>query len=154
MSWWNPFAKSKPAPVRRSVTGPQIAALLQEALRGRVAPTYRHIAQKQTMALCDMPTLEAAAEKARKPWQKDVWECEDIARAALNRLQEQAANQGRSYAAGMLRAKAPEGTDLHVYLWCFVEHPVLNRSLAAFYDPTAMRWVTSEALYDVDYTIT
>ena len=99
------------------IQGPVVATTIQEALRGRTAPIYHHIAQKLVMAVCDMKSVEDAAKAAYKPWKKDVWECEDIARAALNRLQERAANQGCSFAAGMLRANAPEGTDLHVYLW-------------------------------------
>ena len=110
-----------------------------------------------------LQTLRATPDDSRpcrrhdayKPWKKDVWECEDIARAALNRLQERAANQGCSFAAGMLRANAPEGTDLHVYLWCLVDHPAIDGgNIAVFYDPTELRWVISQALYNVDYTMT
>jgi hypothetical protein len=153
MPWWNPF--SKPSAPRRMIQGPVVATTLHEALRGRTAPNYRHIAQKLVMAVCDMKSIEDAAKAAYKPWKKDVWECEDIARAALNRLQERAANQGCSFAAGTLRANAPEGTDLHVYLWCLVDHPAIDGgNIAVFYDPTELRWVVSEALYNVDYTMT
>lgn len=159
MSWWNPFAKSpKPKPVRRKVAGPQVAALLQEALKGRTASNYRHIAQKRVMAVCDMILVADAARAAHRPWKADVWECEDIARAALQELQLRGANEGGTFAAGLLRAAIATGDtepELHVYLWALVENPIrADQSRVMFYDPTALRWVNNSELEDVDYTLT
>lgn len=161
MSWWNPFAKSqsKPKPaIRRKLAGPQVAALLQEALKGRTAANYRHIAQKRTMAVCDMLTVAHAAVASHRPWKADVWECEDIARAALQELQLRGANEGCTFAAGLLRAAIATGDiepELHVYLWALVENPTrADQSRVLFYDPTALRWVNNSELEDVDYTLT
>lgn len=159
MIWWNPFAKTPArSPVRRKIQGPVVAALLQEALRGRTASNYRHIAQKRLMAVCDMTLVADAARAAHHPWKADVWECEDIARAALHELQLRGANEGCSFAAGLLRAAISTGdieAELHVYLWALVANPVRDdQSRVMFYDPTNLRWVNHNELEDVDYTLT
>lgn len=148
----------KPAPViRRVLDGETVKKLLAAELEFFTAANYRHITQKDRLQVCDMNDVVSACKEAKMPWRKDVWECEDIARAALNQIQRRAANAGCSFACGTLRGRQDADT-LHVYLWCVVESPgsrlQFPDSRVMFYDPTALRWVATTELKDVDYSMT
>lgn len=145
----------------RILDGKTVKALLVDALKGSLTPNYRHIGQKDRMAVCRMSAIEEAASKSYMPWKKDVWECEDQARALLHECQKRAANEGCSWACGTLRGDNlaihdTEGT-LHVWLWAIVEKPGANRFQEArvmCYDATARKWTDLADIGQIDYTIT
>lgn len=151
-----PF-KSKPKiPLRSTIDGATVKALLDLALKGKKRHDYRHFAQKNTMSVITRADVDAASRKAFMPWKSATWECEDQARALVHEAQKIAANEGRSWAIGTLRARAPQGLDgLHVYVWAIVltEGRFAGRDVY-FYDPTAQTWTSAAQLNDVDYTMT
>ena len=147
---------SKAKPVRSVIDGATVKALLDLALLHRTRRDYRHFAQKDTTSVITRSDVEAASRKSYMPWKKGVHECEDQARALVHEAQKMAANEGRSWAIGTLRARAPRGLDgLHVYVWAVVltEGRFAGRDVA-FYDPTARQWVSAAELNDVDYSMT
>jgi hypothetical protein len=100
--------------------------------------------------------VDKASRKAWMPWFAGKWECEDQSRALVHEAQKLAANEGRSWAIGTLRARAPKGLDgLHVYVWAIVqtEGRFAGRDVY-FYDPTAQSWASAADLHEVDYTMT
>lgn len=150
-----PFT-SKAKPLRSTIDGATVKALLDLALLHRTRRDYRHFAQKDTTSVITRSDVEAASRKSFMPWKAGTWECEDQARALVHEAQKMAANEGRSWAIGTLRARAPRGLDgLHVYVWAVVltEGRFAGRDVA-FYDPTARQWVSAAELNDVDYSMT
>lgn len=150
-----PFDAKPKVATRSAIDGATVKALLDLALRGRKRDDYRHFAQKDTLSVVTMDDVAKANNKAYAPWKKDVWECEDIARSMVNEAQKMAANEGRSWAVGTLRARAPKGVDgLHVYVWAIIltEGRFAGRDVV-FYDPTARQWTSAGLLYDADYTL-
>lgn len=156
------FSLRKPAPpARRVLDGVQVKALLLETFKGGFAPNYRHITQKERLAVCRMEDIADAAAKVYMPWRKDAWECEDQARAVLNECQRRAANEGCSWACGVLRADNGAIGDierqLHVWLWAVVEKPGMARfpeSRVLCYDATGRKWADLRDINYVDYTLT
>ncbi len=150
-----PFT-SKPKPVRSAIDGATVRALLNAALSGSKAANYRHISQKDTLSVVLPADIEAAAKKAFMPWQKDVWECEDQARALVHEAQKMAANEGRSWAVGTLRADDPtKASGLHVLVWAVALLPGRFAERAVIcYDATAQKWRGISTLTGVDYTLT
>lgn len=150
-----PFT-SKAKPLRSTIDGATVKALLDLALLHRTRRDYRHFAQKDTTSVITRSDVEAASRKSFMPWKAGTWECEDQARALVHEAQKMAANEGLSWAIGTLRARAPRGLDgLHVYVWAVVltEGRFAGRDVA-FYDPTARQWVSAAELNDVDYSMT
>lgn len=149
-----PFTSKPKAPLRSAVDGATVMAMIDLALRGRKRSDYRHIGQKDTLSVITRADVDKASRKAWMPWQTGKWECEDQARALVNEAQKMAANEGRSWAIGTLRARAPKGLDgLHVYAWAIVqaEGQFAGRDVY-FYDPTAQSWASAADLREVDYT--
>lgn len=149
-----PF-KSKPkTPLRSAVDGATVAALLDLSLRGRKRHDYRHFGQKDTLSVITRADVDKASRKAWMPWFAAKWECEDQARALVHEAQKIAANEGRSWAIGALRARAPRGIGLHVFVWAIVqsEGRFGDRDVY-FYDPTAQSWTSAAELHEVDYTM-
>ena len=146
----------KPKPVRSAIDGAMVRALLNAALSGSKAANYRHISQKDTLSVVLPADIEAAAKKAFMPWQKDVWECEDQARALVHEAQKMAANEGRSWAVGTLRADDPtKASGLHVLVWAVALLPGRFAERAVIcYDATAQKWRGISTLTGVDYTLT
>jgi ParB-like chromosome segregation protein Spo0J len=149
-----PFSK-KTKPIRSTIDGATVKALLDLALRDRKSHNYRHLSQKNTLSVIFRADVDKASRKAWMPWYAERHECEDQARALVHEAQKIAANEGRSWAIGTLRASAPLGMGLHVYVWAIVlnEGRFADRDVY-FYDPTAQSWVAKEALHDVDYSMT
>lgn len=150
-----PFTSKPKTPLRSAVDGATVMALLDLALRGRKRHDYRHFSQKDTLSVITRADVDKASRKAFMPWKKDVWECENIALAVMHEAQKIAANEGRSWAIGILRARAPRGVGLHVYIWAIVqsEGRFGDRDVY-FYDPTAQSWASAAELHEVDYTMT
>jgi hypothetical protein len=149
------FFSRKPKTIRNTIDGATVMALLDLSLRGRKRSDYRHISQKEIFSVITRADVDRASRKAFMPWKADAWECENIAMACLNEAQKMAANEGRSWAMGILRARAQRGISLHVYVWAIVlnEGRFADRDVY-FYDPTAQSWVAKEELRDVDYSMT
>jgi hypothetical protein len=149
------FFSRKPKTIRSTIDGATVKALLDLALKDRKAHNYRHISQKDTLSVILRADVDRASRKAWMPWKKDIFECEDQSRALVHEAQKIAANEGRSWAIGTLRASAPLGMGLHVYVWAIVlnEGRFADRDVY-FYDPTAQSWVAKEELRDVDYSMT
>ena len=150
-----PFT-SKTKPLRSTIDGATVKALLDLALLHRTRRDYRHFAQKDETSVVTRADVETASRKSYMPWKTGTWECEDQTRALVHEAQKMAANEGRSWAIGTLRARAPRGLDgLHVYVWAVVltEGRFAGRDVA-FYDSTARQWVSASDLNDVDYSMT
>lgn len=151
-----PFSSKIKAPPRAAIDGATVKALLDLALRGRQRHDYRHFAQKDAMSVITRADVDAASHRAWwTPWSAGKWECEDFGRATVHEAQKIAANEGRSWAIGTLRARAPRGLDLHVYVWAIVqtEGRFAGRDVV-FYDPTARSWTSAAQLNNVDYSMT
>lgn len=150
---WPFKSKPKPAP-RRRLNGATVHALVARALEGKTLPNFRLFMQKGTLACPTKAMLRKAADQALKPWRRDVWECEDQARALVHQAQLVAANEGCSWAVGTLRASAPEGTTgtLHVFVWAILDLP--EGLQFTLFDPTADDWADLPDLTGVDYAIT
>lgn len=150
-----PFSlKSKP--VRSTIDGATVKALIDLALKHKTSGNYRHLAQKREMSVVTRSDVEKASKKAFMPWRAGSWECEDQSRALVHEAQKVAANEGRSWAIGTLRARAPYGIDgLHVYVWAVVltEGRFAGRDVV-FYDPTAREWTSAANLNEVDFSMT
>lgn len=144
----------KPKPTRRRLNGATVHALVLRALSGKTLPNFRLFMQKSVMACPPKAMLRKAADQAFKPWLKDVWECEDQARALVHQCQIIAANEGCSWAVGMLRASAPDGSagTLHVFVWVILDLP--EGLQFTLFDPTADDWADLPDLVGVDYAIT
>lgn len=151
-----PFISKPKAPLRSTIDGATVKALLDLALRNRTRKDFRHFAQKDAMSVITRADVDAASRKAFMPWKAGTWECEDQARALIHEAQRIAANEGRSWAIGTLRARAPRGLDLHVYVWAIVlsEGARFAARDVYFYDPTARSWTSAAQLIDVDYSMT
>ncbi len=149
-----PFTAKPKTPLRSAVDGATVMALLDLSLRGRKRHDYRHFSQKDTLSVITRADVDKASRKAFMPWFAGKWECEDLARACVNEAQKLAANEGRSWAIGTLRARAPRGIGLHVYAWAIVqsEGRFGDRDVC-FYDPTAQSWTSAAQLHEVDYTM-
>ena len=148
-----PFS-SKPKPIRSTIDGATVKAILDLALLNRKTDNYRHIGQKTTMSVITRADVDKASRKAWMPWKAGTHECEDQARALVCEAQKIAANEGRSWAIGTLRARAPNGLEgLHVYVWAIVltEGRFAGRDVY-FYNPTEQTWASASELYDVDYS--
>ena len=162
MGFFSKFFKLSPPPLRRKLDGKTVATLLGEAIKGRTAANYRHVGFKMTMAVVTMKDIEVAAGSVF-PWRKDVWECEDQARHFVNTAQRTAANEGCSWALGILRGlpvprspKLAEGIP-HIWVWCLVEDDAARLfpvSQVRFYDATARRWASVEEIADIDFSMT
>lgn len=148
-----PFTSKSQAP-RRRLNGATVHALVTRALQGKTLPNFRLFMQKGTLACPPKAMLRKAADQALKPWRKDVWECEDQARAVVHHAQLIAAKEGCSWAVGTLRAAAPEGTpgSLHVFVWAILDLP--EGLQFTLFDPTADDWADVPDLTGVDYAIT
>lgn len=156
MSWFASIFQAKAKFFRSSVDGATVRTLLDAALSGSKAPNYRHLGQKAIASVILPSDIEAAAKKSFMPWQKDVWECEDQARALVNEAQRMAANEGRSWAIGTLRADDPtKASGLHVLVWaiCYLPGKISERAVLC-YDATSQKWRGISTLTGVDYTLT
>jgi hypothetical protein len=144
---------SKPKPTRRRLNDATVHALVLRALVGKTLPNFRFFMQKSVMACPPKAMLRKAADQARKPWRKDVWECEDQARALVHQCQLIAANEGCSWAVGTLRASAPDGSTgtLHVFVWAILDLP--EGLQFTLFDPTADDWADVPDLTGVDYAV-
>jgi len=154
------FAKlfKSPPPLRRKLDGKTVKTLLADALKGHTALNYRHVGFKQTMAAVTAQDIERAADTVF-PWRKDVWECEDQARHLVNNAQRTAANEGCSWALGILRGMHVRSDDgiPHIWLWCFVDDDPAKMfpvSQVRFFDATARRWAKVEEICDIDFSMT
>lgn len=152
MIW--PFRKPKPQTARRRLNGATVQALVRVALEGKMLPNFRLFLQKSLLACPPKPMLRKAADQAFKPWQGNVWECEDQARAVVQQAQLIAANEGCSWAVGTLRAQAPDGSshDLHVFVWAILDLP--EGLQFTLFDPTENEWADLPDLKGVDYALT
>jgi hypothetical protein len=141
--------------LRSAIDGATVKLLLDIALQGRKRHDYRHLGQKEALSVITRADVDKASRKAWMPWFSGKWECEDQARALVHEAQKIAANEGRSWAVGTLRARAPRGIGLHVYVWAIVqtEGRFGDRDVY-FYDPTAQSWASAADLREVDYTMT
>jgi hypothetical protein len=151
-----PFTSKPKVPLRSAIDGATVKALLDLALRGRKRADYRHFGQKETLSVITRADVDKASRKAWMPWKSGTHECEDQARALVCEAQKIAANEGRSWAIGTLRARAPNGLEgLHVYVWAIVltEGRFAGRDVY-FYNPTEQTWASASELYDVDYSMT
>lgn len=151
-----PFTSKPKVPIRSTIDGATVKLVLDLALKGRKRNDCRHFAQKDATSVITRADVDAASRKAWMPWKAGTWECEDQARALIHEAQKIAANEGRSWAIGTLRARAPKSLDgLHVYVWAIVltEGRFAGRD-AYFFDPTARQWVSAAQLQDVDYSMT
>lgn len=148
------FFTPKPKTTRRRLSGAVIYTLVSRALAGKTLPNFRLFMQKNVMSCPSKASVRKAADQAFKPWRKDVWECEDQARALVHQCQLTAANEGCSWAVGTLRASAPEGSshELHVFVWVILDTP--GGPQFTLFDPTADDWADLPDLTDVDYAIT
>jgi hypothetical protein len=149
------FFKSKSkTPLRSTIDGATVKALLDLSLMGRKRADYRHFGQKDTLSVITRADVDKASRKAWLPWFAAKWECEDQARALVHEAQKLASDEGRSWAIGTLRARAPQGIGLHVYIWAIVltEGRFAGRDVY-FYDPTAQTWTSAAQLHEVDYTM-
>ena len=152
MIW--PFRKPKPAPARRRLNGATVHSLVARALQGKTLPNFRLFMQKSLLACPPKAMLRKAADLAFKPWQGNVWECEDQARAVVHHAQLIAASEGCSWAVGTLRANAPDATpgSLHVFVWAILDLP--EGLQFTLFDPTANDWADVPDLSGVDYALT
>lgn len=148
-----PFT-SKPKLPRRQLNGATVHALVARALQGKTQPNFRLFMQKGIMACPPKTMLRKSADQAYKPWQENLWECEDQARAVVHHAQLIAAKEGCSWAVGTLRANAPEGSshDLHVFVWAIFDLP--EGLQFTLFDPTADEWADVPDLSGVDYALT
>jgi hypothetical protein len=151
-SW---FSKPK-ATLRSSIDGATVKTLLDLALQGRKRADYRHLGQKESLSVITREDIEEAARKAWRKYVKGAWECENQATAVMHHAQVLASAERRSWAMGILRARAPQGLDgLHVWVWAVVqtEGRFAGRDVC-FFDATAQSWSRKEDLHEVDYTMT
>jgi len=148
------FFKAKPkAPQRSVIDGVTVQMLLDRALKGRKRADYRHIPQKGEMSVVTTGDIEAAAKQAYRPWLRNCWECEQQALEVVQCAQKIAANEGRSWAMGILRAVDPSTiSGLHVMVWAVVQLPD-GRGVVC-YDATNRHWRGISTLTGVDYTLT
>lgn len=149
------FTTSKKVPSRSRIDGATVEGLLSLKLRDRKRANYRHLPTKGTTAVPTMADIEAAEKKAFRPWLKDAWECEQQAIELVQQCQKIAANEGLSWAVGIMRARPASGDGLHVYVFAVV-HATDGRFAdrdVRFYDATARRWVGVEAFSGVDFTL-
>jgi len=154
---WPFTSKPKPTlPPRRIITGPTCAALVRGALMGKLLPNFAYYPYKVRMACPDKMTFAAAVRKAWNPWREDIWECEDQARAVVHAAQLAAANEGCSWACGILRGDPPPNVDgkgnLHMYVWVILAEGI-NLSFA-LYDPGTNGWAELKFLTRVDLATT
>ena len=152
------FKLSKPIN-RRRLSGETVAALLRTALHGRVTANYRHIGQKTQLAVTAREKIVQASDRAFMPWLDGRWECENQAMAVVNEAQKIAANEGCSWACGMLRGRRTEGMEdaLHVWVWALVEEDpkaMFPTAKLLLYDATAREWDDLVDVKDIDYTLT
>lgn len=161
MNFINRLFKPKENYKVRILDGQTVKMLLADAFKGSLTPNYRHIGQKDSMAVCRMSAIADASSKSYMPWKKNVWECEDQARALLHECQKRAANEGCSWACGLLRGDNTQVFDtervLHVWLWAIVDKPGMTHfpeSSVMCYDATARKWVDLADIGQIDYTIT
>lgn len=149
-----PFASKPKTLLRSAIDGATVKALLDLSLMGRKRGDYRHFGQKDTLSVITRADVDKASRKAWMLWFAAKWECEDQARALVHEAQKIAANEGRSWAIGTLRARAPHGIGMHVYVWAIVQSEGLfgDRDVH-FYDPTAQSWASAAELHEVDYTM-
>ena len=149
-----PFTSKPQAARRRRLNGATVQALVARALLGKTLPNFRLFLQKSLLACPPKAMLRKAADQALKPWRKDVWECEDQARAVVHAAQLLAAKEGCSWAVGTLRASAPDGSTgtLHVFVWAILDLPEGLRF--TLFDPTADDWADVPDLKGVDYALT
>jgi hypothetical protein len=147
-----PFT-SKPKAARRRLNGDTVHALVKRALQGKTLPNFKLFMQKALLACPPKAMLRKAADQALKPWQGNVWECEDQARAVVHHAQLIAAKEGCSWAVGTLRAHAPDGThgSLHVFVWAILDLP--EGLQFTLFDPTADDWADVPDLSGVDYAL-
>lgn len=139
-----------PRPARARLSGEQVASLLRATLHKR--GDYQHFGQKRTLAVVTQADLLKAESRSWMPWQQDRWECEDQCRAAVDAAQRSAANEGCSWACGVLRAQPPASQpqdSRHVYVWA-----VTGTGLVIIRDITARAWIAPQDLREVDYTMT
>lgn len=148
------FFTPKPKTTRLRLAGGAVRTLVSRALAGKTLPNFRLFMQKNVMGCPTKALVRKAADQALKPWRKDVWECEDQARALVHQCQLTAANEGCSWAVGTLRADAPEGSshELHVFVWVILDTP--GGPQFTLFDPTADEWADVPDLTEVDYAIT
>lgn len=138
MSFFNMFKKPARVPVRKRLTVENVRLLLEHALRGATQPNYKAFWSKAEMATVTDADIETASRAAFAPWSRHRWECEDQARSLIEHAQRRAANEGMTWAVGMLFADPPEmfpDRTRHVYVWAVVGSSIV------FYDPTAREWV-------------
>ncbi len=148
-----PFT-SKPKRQLRCLNGATVHSLVVRALEGKTLSNFRFLMQKGIMACPSKPMLRKVADQAYRPWQSELWECEDQARAVVHQAQLAAAKEGCSWAVGTLRANAPEGSshDLHVFVWAILDLP--EGLQFTLFDPTADDWADVPDLSGVDYALT
>ena len=131
------FAPKKPAASRRVLDIETVRVLLKHAIEGRTQSNYRDIWSKSKMATITAAEVTAASLKAYKPWREHSWECEDQARSLVEVAQRKAADEGMTWAIGILFADPPNPRfdgPRHVYVWAVVSSSIV------FYDPTAVEW--------------
>jgi len=129
--------KPKPAASRRVLDIETVRTLLKHAIEGRTQSNYRDIWSKEKMATIGSADVEEASRKSFMPWTKNRWECEDQSRALVDAAQRKAANEGMTWAIGILFADSPGqilDAPRHVYVWAVVSSSIV------FYDPTARQW--------------
>jgi hypothetical protein len=151
------FRRPRPAkPARRRFVGASVSMKVSEALIAAACSNFRVLIQKDLMAGVSFEEVNTLALLHFKPWSREVWECEDIARNLVNEAQKIAANEGCSWAIGTVRARPPDWNidslrvdALHVYVWFITSEGAVN-----FYDPTACKAVHSGDVLESDYVLT
>jgi hypothetical protein len=131
------FKKPKPVSSRRVLDIETVRLLLKSSIKNHIQTNYRDIWSKEKMATISSADVEDASRKSFMPWSKNRWECEDQARALVDAAQRKAANEGMTWAIGVLHSDGP-GQILdgprHVYVWAVIASSIL------FFDPTSREW--------------
>lgn len=114
-----------------------VRTLLEHTLQGATQPNFKAFWSKELMAAVTPADIEEASKKSFSPWAKNRWECKDQARSLVEAAQRKAANEGCTFALGILFADPPTPSfdaSRHVYVWAVIG------SVIAFFDPTARKW--------------
>lgn len=132
------FTKPASIPVRRILDVATMQMILAHHLKGNTQPNYRPVWTKERAACITSADIEEASKKSFAPWLKNVWECEDQARSLIEVAQRRGANEGHSWAIGMVFGDPPgkfQEEARHVYVF-----GIYGDASVHFYDPTAQKW--------------
>jgi len=158
MNWfWKRKPAPQPPPLRTLLPGELVDVLLRQALAGRLAPHYRHLATKRVMARTTTQHVEQASRDSYLPRLENRWECEDQARALVHHLQLAVRAEPFSHACGLLIAldatdPTPDARqDKHCWVWAIVAGPQ-GQNRVALFDATARRWTNIGGVTNVHHS--